>query len=105
MQMPQPNEAHRRLERFVGDWVGKERIHPSPFDPQGGEAIGHVHNRAALDGFVVVQDYEQERGGKVNFRGHGVFSWDAAGQCYAMHWWDSASGVPSTFRGDQFLLR
>jgi hypothetical protein len=100
MQTLQPNEAHRKLEKLAGDWIGKERIHPSPFDPQGGEAVGRVHNRVALDGFVIVQDYEQERGGKVNFRGHGVFSWDAAEQCYMMHWWDSMGMPLNLFRGE-----
>src|SRR5207237_1045103 len=55
--------------------------------------------RLALDGFVVVQDYQQERNATVNFRGHGVFSWDAVGQCYVMHWWDSLGLPPGEFRG------
>lgn len=95
MNMPQPADAHRQLEVLVGDWVGDEKIHPSPFDPQGGPATGRVHNRRAVEGFAVVQDYEQQRGGKTTFRGHGVFWFDARRNAYVMTWWDSF-GCPGT---------
>jgi|GEM_PF-3960233 len=78
MQMPKPTDAHRKLEKLAGSWHGEEQISPSPLDPVGGKAFGRLTNRLALDGFVVLQDYEQERDGVVNFRGHGVFGWDAA---------------------------
>jgi hypothetical protein len=97
--MPQPTEAHRRLERIAGTWVGEEKIHPTPWDPAGGAAVGRAQNRVALDGFALVQDYEQERDGRVNFRGHGVMRWDPARQHYAMHWFDSSGVPPSEFRG------
>lgn len=100
MEMPKPTDAHRKLQKLVGNWHGEERIFPSPWDSQGGTAIGRVQNRLALDGFVVVQDYEQERGGSVNLRGHGVFSWEATEQCYVMHWWDSMGMPPNVFRGN-----
>ena len=100
MEMPKPTEAHRQLQKLVGSWSGQERISPSPWDPKGGPAIGRVHNQLALGGLVVVQDYEQERDALINFRGHGVFSWDAIGQCYVMHWWDSMGLPPGEFRGN-----
>lgn len=78
MEMPRPTEAHRRLHALAGDWTGTEKMHPSPWDPQGGTAEGRVQNRVALDGFAIVQQYEQRRGGQISFSGHGVFSWDAA---------------------------
>jgi hypothetical protein len=99
MQMPQPTAAHQKLKLLEGNWMGQEHISPSPFDPQGGPAVGRASNRLALDGFVIVQDYQQERGGKVSFRGHAVLSWDAAAQCYVMHWWDSMGMPPNIFRG------
>ncbi|MGE5277442.1 MAG: DUF1579 family protein [Acidobacteriota bacterium] len=74
--MPRPGEPHRQLRKLVGSWRGEERLSPSPWDPVGGTAVGRVENRSALDGFAVVQDYEQERNGAVGFRGHRVFSWD-----------------------------
>jgi hypothetical protein len=99
MDMPRPTEAHRKLERIVGRWIGEERLHPSPWDAAGGTALGRVDNRLALDGFVVVQEYEQERNGAITFRGHGVVSWDATQQCYVMHWFDSMGMPPNVFRG------
>jgi len=100
MEMPKPTTAHRQLEKLVGRWAGEERVHPSPFDPEGGMAIARLENRLALDGFAVVQDYEQERDGKINFRGHGVLRWDATQQCCEMYWFDSMGMPPSIFRGN-----
>jgi hypothetical protein len=100
MEMPQPTDAHRRLDTLVGRWRGEERMLPSPWDPKGGTAVGRVRNLAALDGFAVVQDYEQERGGgAVTFRGHGVFRWDVTANEYVLHWFDSLGLDPNEFRG------
>jgi hypothetical protein len=100
MDMPQPTAAHRQLAALVGDWVGEEKMFPSPGDPKGGTATGRVHNRLALDGLVVVQDYEQERGGAVNFRGHGIFAWDAEQQRHMLYWFDSVAQTPNLFQGN-----
>lgn len=100
MEMPKLTAAHRQLERLIGRWAGEEKIHPSPFDAQGGKAIACLENRLALDGFAVVQDYEQEKNGAVVFRGHGVFRWEAMQQCYEMHWFDSMGLAPTVFRGN-----
>ena len=99
MQMPKPTEAHKKLERLTGKWKGEEKMYPSPWDPNGGMAVGRVNNRPALDGFTVVQDYEQERNGAVSFRGHGVFSYNAMQQCYVLHWWDTMGMPPNEFKG------
>jgi hypothetical protein len=108
MQMPTPAAAHQELERFVGTWRGEEQIFPSPFDPAGGTAIGRVRNVRALDGFAVVQDYEQERGGAVNFRGHGVFRYDPGQSRYEVHWFDSfganANIMTGQFKGAVLTL-
>ena len=100
MEMPKPTDAHRQLERLVGSWKGIERMFPSPWNPAGGEAIGRIHNRLALDGFVVVQDYAQETDSVVTFRGHGVFSWNATESCYVLHWFDSMGMPPNEYRGN-----
>src|SRR5689334_22163707 len=89
MEMPKPTDAHKKLNWLTGNWAGEEKMFPSPWDPKGGMAKARIHNRSAIDGFNVVQDYEQEHGGAVNFRGHGVFSYDANQKCYVLHWWDS----------------
>lgn len=99
MEMPRPNEAHRKLERLAGNWTGQEKIYPSPWDPNGGTATARITNRLALDGFAIVQDYEQERRGKVTFRGHGVVCWDSMQKCYVFHWFDSMGMPPNQFKG------
>jgi hypothetical protein len=99
MEMPRPTAAHRQLELLAGAWAGEERIHPTPFDPAGGTARGRFDNRLAIDGFAVVQDYEQERGGAVAFRAHGVFRYDSREQSYVLHWFDSMGESPQEFRG------
>jgi hypothetical protein len=99
MEMPKPADVHKKLGRLVGEWSGEETLHPSPWDPAGGTARATVTNRWIVDGFAVVQEYEQRRGGKVTFRGHGVFWYDPAAQEYVMHWWDSMGGVGGAYRG------
>lgn len=99
MEMPRPTDAHRKLELLAGSWSGEERLHPSPWDPRGGTAIGRITNRVALDGFALLHDYEQDRDGTITFRGHGVLSWNAIEQCYVMHWFDSMGTPANEFRG------
>lgn len=107
-EMPKPTAEHKKLELLAGTWIGEEKMAPSLWDPAGGTATGRVSNRVSLDGFNVIQDYEQERGGKVTFRGHGVFGYDANAQCYVLHWWDSMGfGVhdySGKFEGDVLSL-
>jgi len=100
MDMPQLSEAHRKLQRLAGSWTGDETIHPSPWDPQGGPATGRVQNRSVLCGFAVVQDYEQQRGGRTSFEGHGVFRYDTVKRDYVLYWFDSFGMPPNEFRGD-----
>ena len=100
MEMPKLSDAHRKLERLVGRWSGEEKMFPSPWDPKGGVAAARINNKLALYGFAVVQHYEQERGGVVTFRGHGVFRWDANQNTYMLYWFDSMGFPPNEFRGD-----
>ena len=99
MEMPKPSDAHRKLEIMLGRWAGEEKLFPSPWDAKGGTALGRVHNMRALEGFGVFHDYEQERGGTVNFRGHAVFLFDSKQRDYTMHWFDSYGMQPNLFRG------
>ena len=98
-EMPKPTAEHKKLELLAGNWTGEEKIAPSPWDAAGGTAIGRVCNKVSLDGFNVIQEYEQERGGKTSFRGHGVFGYDANAKCYVLHWWDSMGMGVNEFRG------
>ena len=95
MQMPKPTRFHKKLLDLVGTWTGDEVMHPMPWDPQGGKAKGSYKVRAALDGFGVIQDYVQKRGGKQSYVGHGVLGYDAQANCYLWHWSDSMGGVPN----------
>jgi hypothetical protein len=99
MEMPKPNEHHRWLERFAGNWQGEETMHPSPWSPTMSKAEGRMTNRVALDGFVVITDYEQHKDGAVCFRGHGVYTYDAKDHQYLLHWFDVASPKCEIFRG------
>jgi Protein of unknown function (DUF1579) len=94
MEMPQPTEEHRRLHVLAGDWVGDEKLSPSPWGP-GGAAVGRYKGRVDLEGFFVVQDYVEEKDGRTVFRGHGVFGYDAAAKEYCWYWVDSMGMVPA----------
>lgn len=99
MDLPTLGDAHRRLHRLAGQWGGEETVHPAPHDP-GGPATAFLNNRLALDGFTVVQEYEQYREGRPTYSGHGVFWFDGAAHQYAMTWFDSMMGMAFDFRGD-----
>jgi hypothetical protein len=91
--MPTVQDEHKRLaEALTGSWAGEETIHPTPWDPKGGTSKGRSETRADLDGFCVITDYTQERGGGVSYRGHGVYSWDPNEKCFTMHWFDTMGG-------------
>ncbi len=99
-EMPQVLDHHRKLQALAGNWTGDETIHPSPWDPKGGKATGSISSRIELDGFFLVSDYTEERGGQVSYRGHGIFGYDAQEKCYTMHWFDSmGSPCPTPARG------
>ncbi len=99
MDNPQVSPAHRQLHSLAGNWVGQEKIYPSPWHPQGAAAVGKVRNKAALDGLAVVQHYEQELGGAVVFRGHGIFTFDGAADQHMLYWFDSMNQTPNIFQG------
>jgi hypothetical protein len=95
MQMPKPSKFHKKLASMIGTWSGDETMHPSPWEPAGGKAKGTYKVREALDGFGIVQDYAQKRGGKVSYVGHGVLGYDEKEGRYLWHWSDSMGGVPN----------
>jgi Protein of unknown function (DUF1579) len=99
MDVPKPGDAHQKLAALIGEWAGEETLHPAPWDPAGGAASARVTNRWAVDGFAVLQEYEQSRNGQVTFRGHGVFWYDPRREEYVMHWWDSMAGTAGEYRG------
>jgi len=99
MDMPKPTEAHKKLELLLGTYEGEEIMHPSPWSPAGHKADGKVVNRPALEGFNVIQEYEQRTQGNLTFAGHGVFEWNPKESCYIMSWWDTFGGIGSQHKG------
>ena len=99
MEMPRPTHAHQLLEKFAGSWEGEDVMHPSPWDPEGGKATGRFERRMALEGFSLIGDYEQEREGRITFRGHAVYTYDTAAREYVVYWWDSMGMPANVYRG------
>ena len=100
MQMPKPGPQHQQLAKLAGTWTGEEKMMPSPWEPKGCTGNGKVRNTRAVDDFVVIQDYEQTRDGKVTFRGHGIFTWNDAKKCNELVWTDSMGGMLQIFAGN-----
>lgn len=88
-------EQQRLIDAMCGTWLGDLQSFPSPWDPAGGVAQGRTQARAILGGMLVSTDYAEERDGVVTFRGHGVYGWDVAAQCYRMYWFDTVQPTPT----------
>ena len=99
MDMPKPGPGHKRLERLTGTWEGEEKMYPSQWDPKGGTAIGRNKGRLALNGFALINDYEQERDGVITFTGHGVMRFDSKLEIYTLHWFDCMGTGCEIFTG------
>ena len=99
MEMPAPTAGHRKLEKIAGQWEGEEKMYPSPWDPKGGSAIGRIRSRVALNGFALINDYEQDRDGIITFSGHGVFTYDPKEDLYTLVWVDCMGAPPEIFKG------
>jgi hypothetical protein len=97
MEMPKPGPAQEKLKAFVGEWRGQEKMHPTPWLPQGGMRDAKISNRLALAGFAVIQDYAQLDDGKTTFEGHAVVLKNPQADNYQMYWFDQWS--PSLFEG------
>jgi len=99
MQMPKPGPGHAVLERLSGTWEGEEKMHPSPWDPEGGIATGRTKSHLTLNGFALITDYEQERDGAISFTGHGVWTFDPTRDLCVLHWFDCMGSPPEVFEG------
>lgn len=64
--MPSPNGNHQKLHALAGRWIGRENIHPTPWDPAGGEATAKSAAIVALGGFCVIMDDARTRAGKAS---------------------------------------
>lgn len=97
--MPTPGAGYKKLEKIAGNWEGEETMYPSPWDARGGKAIGRIKRRVALNGFAVINDYEQERDGKITSTGHGVFTGQPGDDTYTPVWIDCIGAPPEIFTG------
>lgn len=52
----------------------------------GRQSPGITRGRVALDGFAVISDHEQQRGGQRTFEGHGVCTFDAKSKQVVLYW-------------------
>src|SRR5262245_33299093 len=109
MDMPKPSDKHRRLHVLVGTWAGEEKLSPSPWGP-GGAAVGRSVCRAEMEGFFVIQDYVEEKEGRIVCRGHSVFGYDAQSDEYTWYWVDSMGFPPAAaargrWEGDTIVFR
>jgi Protein of unknown function (DUF1579) len=93
MEMPKVTDEHQKLHRLAGTWEGEESMEPSEWGPGGG-ARGKYVSRVDLEGFFVIQEYTQEQGGKITFRGHGVLGYDTQKREVAWYWLDSTGHLP-----------
>ena len=94
-EMPRPGEGHGKMLAFTGSWIGNETIHPTPWKPVAGEAVGAMNCEMGIDGFFLTLDYQQTQDGKVAYYGHGVIGFDPASGEHLMWWFDSMGGNPS----------
>ncbi|HEX7030393.1 MAG TPA: DUF1579 family protein [Gammaproteobacteria bacterium] len=99
MENPEPKREHRELEKLAGHFSGTERMHASSWNDAEKKGRAITDARVALDGFAVVQDYEQKLDDGTYFAGHGVFRYDTASDTYELHWFDSDGGPERIFRG------
>jgi hypothetical protein len=83
------------LSRLAGEWQGDETIATTRWG-QGGPARGHFNAGMQLNGRILVQDYREEREGKVVLQAHAVFVAEPDHDQYCLHWFDSYGFVPGT---------
>jgi hypothetical protein len=93
MEMPKPGEPHRKLHRFIGNWIGEEKLTHAPGGPVQ-ETTGHWAMRMDIENFFLIQDYAQEKDGKTTYAGHGIVGWDEKRQTYLWYWVDSMGAMP-----------
>ncbi|HET6552021.1 MAG TPA: DUF1579 family protein [Dyella sp.] len=81
------------LEALAGEWSGDEEIATTRWG-QGGPATGFIKARIDLGGRALVQDYREERDGKLSLQAHAVFVAGPEHDQYSLYWFDSYGFVP-----------
>ncbi|MCP2164131.1 DUF1579 family protein [Goodfellowiella coeruleoviolacea] len=75
MDTPRLGPAHQALTALVGRWAGEEELAASPW-AAATTATAEVSYRVGLNGFAVIQEYQQRRSDGGGLVGHGVFTVD-----------------------------
>jgi len=78
---------------LAGDWTGDEEIATTRWG-QGGPAKGFIQARIDLGGRALVQDYREERDGKLTLQAHAVFVTGPDHDQCSLYWFDSYGFVP-----------
>lgn len=81
------------LEALAGEWIGEEDIATTRWG-QGGSAKGFINARIDLGGRALVQDYREERDGKIVLQAHAVFVAGPEHDQFSLYWFDSFGFVP-----------
>lgn len=87
-------EGNGVLAAFTGEWLGDEIIASTRWGA-GGAAVGRMSARFDLGAKVLVQDYREERDGKLALQAHAIFMAGAEPGEYAMYWFDSYGFAPA----------
>jgi hypothetical protein len=101
MDMPVPTIAHHRLHRLAGEWRGEDKMFPSQWEPEGAVAQAKHSNRISLEGFGLIDEFEQSRDGKTVFSGVGMWTIDpkdTKNEC-VLYWFDSLGMGIDVYRG------
>jgi len=93
MPATHPSRQHALFARFVGDWVGDERVGATELGPAG-TAHARMHFHTVADGMFLVVEYVEDGGPGVI--GHGMIGFDKKRGLYTLHWFDNSGTPPTT---------
>ena len=82
-------QPYEKLQKFVGTWVGKDTMYPSPFNPRLAEATTTYTGALALNSMAVIGNDVQTRAGAPDYLAHKVFGYAPALGKYTFHLFDS----------------
>ena len=98
--MAEPDEAHKKLDPFVGTFKATVKIWMGPGEPH--VSTGTMVNSWDLDGRFLKQHYtgDAQEGPFPNFHGRGYWGYNTTTNKYEGFWIDTASTVMQTEVGE-----
>lgn len=94
-----PSEAQRALAQLAGSWKGKQKLSPSPWDMQKGEATTTIDAKLALGDLFVLVDYAQTLPDKSKYNAHLVIGFNGGRSEHEVFWFDSNGSIGAPFVG------